>query len=199
MYNSGIKSALRVNISNIPGWRTNRKIVVIESDDWGSVRMSSLENFERFKKAGMSVEKSHYNLYDSLESNDDMSYLMELLCKHKDATGRYPVITGVNVVANPDFKKIKAIGYKEYFYEPYTETCKRYAAHDKVYDLWKEGIANRLLVPCYHGREHLNVQRWLRALQNGNKSTLLAFDYGVTGIPRKGIGGGDCSKFPSCF
>lgn len=66
MYNGGIKSALRVNVSNILGWRTNRKIVVIESDDWGSVRMSSPENFERLKKAGISIEKSHYNLYDSL-------------------------------------------------------------------------------------------------------------------------------------
>ncbi|WP_288651615.1 hypothetical protein [uncultured Parabacteroides sp.] len=199
MYNGGIKSALRVNVSNILGWRTNRKIVVIESDDWGSVRMSSPENFERLKKAGISIEKSHYNLYDSLESNDDMSHLMELLCMHKDATGRHPVITGVNVVANPDFEKVKATGYKEYFYEPYIETCKHYTAHDKVHDLWKEGIANRLLIPVFHGREHLNVQRWLRALQRGNKSTLLAFDCGVTGIPRKGIGGEVVPGFQAAF
>ena len=38
------------------------------------------------------------------------------------------------------------------------------------------------MVPIFHGREHLNVQRWLRALKSGNKSTLAAFDCGVTGI-----------------
>ena len=31
MYTGGLKSALRVNVSNIPGWRTKRHIVVIES------------------------------------------------------------------------------------------------------------------------------------------------------------------------
>mgnify|MGYP000999890125 CR=1 FL=1 len=41
------KSALLEQIINIPGWRTNRKIVVIESDDWGSVRMRSREVYDR--------------------------------------------------------------------------------------------------------------------------------------------------------
>jgi len=34
-------------IANIPGWRTNRKIIVIESDDWGSIR-TLLNVFENF-------------------------------------------------------------------------------------------------------------------------------------------------------
>lgn len=71
MYKGGFKSALRVNVSNIPGWRTNRHIVVIESDDWGSIRMSSLENFERMLKAGMREDRNHYNTNDALESNTD--------------------------------------------------------------------------------------------------------------------------------
>ena len=37
---SRAKNALR-NLSNLPGWRTSRKIVVIESDDWGTIRMPS--------------------------------------------------------------------------------------------------------------------------------------------------------------
>lgn len=36
------------NFSNLPGWRTNRKIVVIESDDWGSIRMPSLTILENW-------------------------------------------------------------------------------------------------------------------------------------------------------
>lgn len=182
MYTGGFKSALRVNVSNIPGWRTNRHIVVIESDDWGSIRMSSLENFDRMLKAGMSEDRNHYNTNDALESNTDLEELYNVLLQFKDSTGRHPVMTGVNVVANPVFDKIKETGYTEYIYEPYTETCKRYNDHDRVYDLWKKGIEERLFVPIFHGREHLNVQRWLRALRDGNKSTLLAFDCGVTGI-----------------
>lgn len=182
MYNGSIKSKIRVNASNIPGWRTKRHIVVIESDDWGSIRMSSLESFERMLKAGMREDRNHYNTYDALESNADLEELFAVLSKYKDSTGRHPVMTGVNVVANPIFEKIKESGYQEYYYEPYTETCQRYPNHERVYDLWKEGIEKRLFVPIFHGREHLNVQRWLRTLRAGNKSTLLAFENGVTGI-----------------
>ena len=49
-----IKNLLK-NISNLPGWRTNRKIVVIESDDWGSIRMPSLTIFEKFALKGLDL------------------------------------------------------------------------------------------------------------------------------------------------
>ena len=197
MYTGGIKSALRVNVSNIPGWRTKRHVVVIESDDWGSIRMSSKEAFDRMLKAGMPVDRSHYNLYDSLECNDDLEQMYETLSKFKDSTGRYPVITGVNVVANPDFEKIKTNNFSEYIYEPYTETCKRYSNHDRVYDLWKEGIEKRLMVPMFHGREHLNAQFWMRALRDKNKSTLVGFENEVTGMP--GIKGEKLPDFQAAF
>lgn len=37
------KQHITHNLLNIPGWRTNRKVVVIESDAWGSIRMHSKE------------------------------------------------------------------------------------------------------------------------------------------------------------
>ena len=55
MYRNTWKSLLSVHASNIPGWCTNRKIVVIESDDWGSIRMSSLEAFKKLLKAGTAI------------------------------------------------------------------------------------------------------------------------------------------------
>ncbi len=198
MYRSTLKSLLSVHASNLPGWRTNRKIVVIESDDWGSIRMSSLEAFNNLLKAGMREDRNHYNTFDSLESNKDLECLFETLSKFKDKNDRHPVMTGVNVVANPNFEKIKENGYTHYVYEPYTETLKRYPAHDRVYELWKEGIEKRLFVPIFHGREHLNVQRWLRALRSGHRSTLLAFDNCVTGI-YNGINGEKIPEFQAAF
>ena len=198
MYRNTWKSLLSVHASNLPGWRTNRKIVVIESDDWGSIRMSSLKAFNNLLKAGMREDRNHYNTFDSLESNKDLECLFETLSKFKDKNGRHPVMTGVNVVANPDFDKIKENGYSYYVYEPYTETLKRYPAHDRVYALWKEGIEKRLFVPIFHGREHLNVQRWLRALRSGHRSTLLAFDNCVTGI-YNGIDGEKIPEFQAAF
>ncbi len=198
MYYNNFKSKLAVNLSNVPGWSTNRHIVVIESDDWGSIRMSSLKAFDNLLKAGMREDRNHYNTNDALESNDDLEYLFDTLSRFKDSTGRHPVMTGVNVVANPDFEKIKANGFTKYEYEPYTETLKRYPNHDRVYDLWKRGMANRLFVPIFHGREHLNAQRWIRALQAGHKSTLLAFENGVTGI-YNGINGEPIPDFQAAF
>lgn len=199
MYSGNYKSAIKVNLSNIPGWKTNRHIVVIESDDWGSIRMSSKEAFNNLLKGGLLVNKSHYNLYDSLESNEDLLLLFETLSKFKDKTGRHPVMTGVNVVANPNFEKIKDNGFKEYIYEPYTETLKKYPKHDKVYELWKKGISERYFVPIFHGREHLNVQFWMRALQSGNKATLLGFENGVTGIPTRDINGNRVPSVQAAF
>ena len=117
-----IKKILR-NISNIPGWSSKRKIIVIESDDWGSIRMSSEESFHKLKQAGIRVHKNHYNTNDALESNKDMEMLMDVLLNHKDASGRNPVITSLNIVANPDFQKIYENQFTRYEYESFTKTC----------------------------------------------------------------------------
>jgi len=193
-----LKRNLNRNISNLPGWRTQRHIVVIESDDWGSIRMSSKAAFKKLKQAGISVDNNHYNSHDALESNRDLEMLMELLSKHKDTTGRAVVFTGVNIVANPDFKKISENDFSNYEYEPYTETCKNYPEHDRVYDLWKEAKEKRLIVPEFHGREHLNVQRWMKALQSGCPSTRLAFKHGLTGISY-GINGEKLPDYQAAF
>lgn len=120
MNTAALKQNLLRNLSNLPGWRTRRHIVVIESDDWGSIRMASHESFRRLRDAGLPVERSHYNRFDGLESDDDLAFLMETLAEFRDSTGRPPVVTGVNVVANPDFDRIREEGFAAYRYEPYT-------------------------------------------------------------------------------
>ena len=180
---SNVKKNINRFISNIPGWSTPRKIVVIESDDWGSVYMSDKISFEALTAKGLQLT-SHYLNNDTLESNEDMEMLFDVLNRHKDATGRSVVMTGVNVVANPDFEKIRANGFTKYEYELFTETAKRFPGSDRIHDLWQQGIRKRLLVPVFHGREHLNVQRWIRLLQQGNETVCLAFEFGVSTLNR---------------
>ncbi|WP_250131156.1 polysaccharide (de)acetylase [Cloacibacterium caeni] len=184
MYTGNKKSELRIYVSNLFGWRTNRKLIVIESDDWGSVYMSDKRALEEMKTKGIPLH-SHYLKNDTLESNEDMEMLMEVLRKHKDSSGRHVVMTGVNVVANPNFEKIKANGFTKYEYELFTETAKRFPQSNKIHTLWKQGIEERLLVPVFHGREHLNVQRWMKLLQEGNETVRIAFEYGVSTLPRE--------------
>jgi hypothetical protein len=169
-------------IKHIPGWHTNRKIIVFESDDWGSLRMPSRKALNSLLKAGLEVGGSRYNRFDSLESNKDLEGLFEIISGYKDKVGNHPVFTGLCIVANPDFEKIQENNFKEYYYEPFTETLIKNKGHEKVIDLWKEGIENRFFVPQFHGREHLNVQRWLRDLDLGNKHTLIGFQNKLWGI-----------------
>ena len=197
MYTGNKKSELKIYVSNLFGWRTNRKLIVIESDDWGSVYMSDKRALEEMKAKGIPLH-SHYLKNDTLESNEDMEMLMDVLRKHKDASGRYVVMTGVNVVANPDFEKIKANGFKKYEYELFTETAKRFPQSDRIHSLWKQGIEERLLVPVFHGREHLNVQRWMKLLQEGNETLRIAFEYGVSTLPRE-INGEELTDLRAAF
>ncbi len=168
------------NLKNIPGWTTSRKIVVIESDDWGSIRIPSSAIFEKFKEYGFDVQNSQYNRLDALESNDDLNFLFEVLGKWKDSLGNPARLTANSIIANPDFKKIQDDGFQIYHYEHFIETLKRYPAHDRVFQLYEYGMKENLFRPQFHGREHLNVSRWMRALRQGSREVLFAFDQGTT-------------------
>lgn len=174
---------LNKNLSNLPGWRTGRKLVVIESDDWGSVRMPSMQAFQALKDAGLDMDSEdfgRYNRNDTLATRQDLSALFDVLSGHVDQKGNPAVVTAVAVVANPDFRKIRESGFRDYFFEPFTDTLDRYG-HSGAFQLWKEGLARHLFVPQFHGREHLNVAAWMRALQSGEKEVRLAFDHGCWG------------------
>ncbi|HLO60099.1 MAG TPA: hypothetical protein VK179_15225 [Bacteroidales bacterium] len=179
------KQSIIKNLSNISGWRTKRKLVIIESDDWGSIRMPSSVVFDKLVSGGidlLSGDGFRFNKYDSLESSEDLNCLFDTLNNVRDISGRPAVFTPVSVVANPDFRKIKQADFREYFYEPFTETLKKYPGCENTFALWNQGISNRLFMPQFHGREHLNVKAWLRALQNKNNKILLAFENEMWGI-----------------
>lgn len=169
-------SFLRKALINLPGWRTARKIIVIESDDWGAVRMPSREVYEKFLSKGIAVDKQYFTKYDCLESNEDISNLFEVLYKHKDMHGNAAVVTANAVVANPDFDRIRENGKSAYCYQLITDTYNSYPAHDKVMQLWiKHGIGENLLWPQFHGREHINVRNWMKAVNSDSFVEELAF------------------------
>jgi hypothetical protein len=178
-----IKNNVLANLRNIPGWKTKRRIVVFESDDWGTIRMPSKEVQNKLVKLGLNADKNYYNNNDSLESNDDMTGLFDVLSRYKDKNGRYAAFTPLVLVANPAFQRIRENNFKEYFYEPVTETLKSYGpSHDKVFALWKEGIDKKLFVPQSHGREHLNVRRWMKALNGDFPATKISFEHNFFGL-----------------
>lgn len=173
-----LKQIIRTAI-NIPGWHTSRKIVVIESDDWGSIRMPSKAVYNDLLSKGLPVDRLPFLKYDSLASESDLKALFEVLSDVKDKNGNPAIITANTNVVNPDFEKIKQSGYKEYHYELFTDTLKRYPEHGNSFELWKEGMRHKLWRPQFHGREHLNVISWMDALQNDKGLVRMCLDYNM--------------------
>lgn len=171
---------------NAIGWRTKRKIIVFESDDWGSIRMRSKADYEHLLSKGYDLHKCSYSRYDALESNEDVELLLNCLSKHKDDHGQTPVFTFNALVANPNYAAIKKANFNEYLFEPINDTYKKYKHSDKVIELCKKGVHERLLDIQLHGREHLNIQRWMRALKNSDDSLLEIFDREMYSVYRKG-------------
>lgn len=173
----------RKNLASIPGWRTNRKLLVIESDDWGSVRIRDKEAYEALKQKGLNVDRIHYDSVESIESNEDLEMLFDLLHSFKDKNGNHPVFTPMCIMGNPDFDKIKESNYQEYFFQPLHETLNEFPNSDRVLELWKKGFEENIFIPEIHGREHINVRRYMQILQSheGKEGMRFALNYHSVG------------------
>lgn len=171
-----IKQTIISNLKNLPGTKTKRKLVVIYVDDYGSIRVRDKQAYNNLLKAGLAVDKTRYG-YDTLCTTEDLQMLFEVLTSVKDKNGHHAVFTPFANIANPDFERIKDSGFQQYYREPFTETMKRLgSAYDGAYQLWKQGIASGIFRPEYHGTEHISVWKFMKALQEGHKSTVLSFE-----------------------
>lgn len=178
---SKIKNSITRHLVNIPGWRTDRKIVVIESDDWGSLRMPSRQVYDKCLRAGYPVDENPYERYDSLASETDLELLFDLLASFRDSSGNPPVITANALTSNPDFDKIESSGFATYVYESIEKTFNSYPEHSKCLELWKKGMEGGLFFPQSHGRDHLNVSMFMNSLQKGDKEAHFGFDHKMPG------------------
>jgi len=180
---NNFKKALSRDLTNIRGAKTDRKIIVIDSDDWGSIRIPDRAARDTFQGKGYNIMNNPYCKYDTLANTEDLDALFSILRKHKDSKGNHPVFTANTVVANPDFDAIRNSGFTQYSYKPFTETLKEYYPAEDVFTKWQEGIKENIFRPQYHGREHVNVPLWLDTLQRDVKVFREAFDLGFWGVP----------------
>lgn len=177
-----LKSQLLLSAFNAFGKKTGRKFLVLESDDWGAVRMPSRLVYEKLLAKKIIDPSDMFARFDGLASENDFSHLFEALSSFKDLNGRPPVMTANCVVANPDFDKIKANHFTTYICESIEETYQRYPQHANSFGLWKEGVKKGLFYPQYHSREHVNVPAWMRLLKQRHPHFLEAFDYGTYAV-----------------
>lgn len=174
-----LKSYLSATKINRTGRSVRQKFIIIESDDWGAIRTPSKEAVAAFQRKGLEIANSLYQK-DALESESDLELLFETLSKHKDAQGNPAKLTANTIMANPDFDRIKQADFTEFYYERFTDTFQRYPKHSRNLSLYKEGKAQGVFQPQFHGREHLNHKRWLRVLQDKNEAAHFCFDWKAT-------------------
>lgn len=177
-----MKQKIRKHISNALGWTSSRKIIVFESDDWGSVRIEGKEAYQALKEFGVDMDRSNFTRFDCLEQNEDLEQLFQLLNNFHDKKGNPAVFTPLSIVANPDFEKIEASGFQEYYFKTLEQFCEGKPGYDKVPDLWRSGLEMGCFQPALHGREHLNKTRWMELLRANHPAIRKAFDYGSVGV-----------------
>lgn len=175
-----IKNALRA-ASNFKSWRSNRKLLVIESDDWGSVRIPNSESLGNLPLQFRKFYNSAYSRFDTVANGEDLEALFEVLGRHRDKNGNPAVFTANAIMANPDFKSIIKSNFGEYTYHTFRYTLDNYYAED-VWSMWLQGISAGVFHPQLHGREHVDVSRWMQMLQEGNEVYLDAIHRGIYAV-----------------
>lgn len=173
-----MKQTLLNNLKNIPGWKTKRKIVVISVDDYGNVRLDSKQARARMNAAGLKV-RVRFDALDSLETREDLEMLYEVLTSVRDKNGNYAVFTPFALPCNIDYEAMAENNFETYQYELLPRTYQKLEAKDpKAYQgtwsLWQEGIAAKIMLPQFHGREHLNLKVFEEKLKKRDREVLTA-------------------------
>lgn len=170
------KQTIKKHLINARGSRIKDKIIVFESDDWGSIRIPSIEVQQQLLEKSLIKDKDPFSKYDALETTADYYALYEVFRKFKDNKGNHPVLTANVILNNPDFKKIEAGNFETYYNESFLATYKNYSGSENAFAALQEGIKQQLIVPQFHGNEHLNVSRWMKFLKEGNERYRYAFE-----------------------
>lgn len=159
-----------------------RKILIIESDDWGASRMPSKQIRDELIYSGLNLSEEIYTMYDGLESDSDVDDLAEVLTSYKDVEGNHPSFTLNYVLSNPDYEKIKESEFQLYEREVITETYDSYPKSKNVLSKVRQGIVDGYFKVQFHGMEHVNVPLWLTLLRNNDKHFMAAFDRRCFGL-----------------
>lgn len=170
---SSLKQTFANNIKNVKGWRTARKIVVFSVDDYGNVKLDSKQALLSMEAQGVRA-LSRFDQYDALEDEQDLRQLYEVLSSVKDINGNHAIFTAFALPANINFEKLADTNYQEYHYELLPETYSKLKGYESVMNLWKEGIRKNLIIPQFHGREHINIKVLEEALRRKDEKTLVS-------------------------
>ena len=157
---------------------------MIESDDWGAIRMPSRQAWQALLAAGIRVDRSRYDSLDCLENKSDLDALLNVIGRHRDLHGSPATFTFNTVMGNPDFDAIQENDYQGFRHESLFDSYRRYHS-EELEPIWRAAQEERLIRPQLHAREHLNSTLWMKDLQAGLPDTRKAFEHRFYGLKTK--------------
>lgn len=168
--------------SNLLGKKIKKKIVVFESDDWGSFRFKN--KFIRDKFISDYSANLWMHNYDTFESADDLQNLFETLNSNKRKSNNPVKITFLMNPSNPNFKKIRDDDFQNFHNETFLETLNNREDGAEIHSFYNKALQDKLLEVGFHGREHLNVNLWMHDLKNNDNIAHLGFQNQVWGLSK---------------
>ena len=184
-----MKSFLRQFLSkielNAKGKAVGDKVVIFESDDWGSIRIEGEERRNKLFQAGLIGANDPFSNYDALEKEEDFDHLFEILRSFENKEGTKPTFTLNTIMANPDFKRIKESYFQDFISMPLEQTYMHFHSSTTTMAKWFEGMSEKLITPQFHGLVHVNVHMWMKKLQERDPRFLEAFDLECFAIDEK--------------
>jgi predicted deacetylase len=165
--------------------KTPRKIIVIESDDWGSERIPNVQVRRKLKESGIDMDTNPHAQFDSLERVDDLLAFKDMLMQIERVKNKKVKITANFITTNPNFAKIRGSNFENYFFETFDQTYFNRDQNTEVMDLILELKESGFFKPQFHGREHINALMWLYELKRGNEKFLAAFEQQTYAIDAK--------------
>ncbi len=147
--------------------------MLFQSDDWGRAGVRDQEGWDELRSGGFALGERPYDFY-TLETADDLAGLGATLKRHRDSSGRRPCLEMNFILANPDFAKMSADGWRQIHLLPLVEGFPLGWVRPGVIEAYRVGISEGVFNPALHGTTHFcrpAVERNLYA--KGERADLL--------------------------
>lgn len=150
----------------------DRPLILLQSDDWGRVGLRDQEGLEELQEAGITLGERPYDLY-TLETADDLQALASVLRRHRDFTGRHPVLVMNFVVANLASSNAPLTSVPLHFL-PLADGLPSGWSRPGLFKAYRDGTVEEVFYPALHGISHFCCQAVERYAQDpGERGALL--------------------------
>lgn len=181
-----MKQLITNHLKNLSGWKSDKKYLVFVVDDYGNVRLNSAESKAVLLLHNVQLIR-RFDRLDALDTKQDFEGLFEVLSSVKDTNGQSAIFSPYAMTLNVDFDATLEKGH--YVSEDLQTTYNKLsqsqpAAFEGAFDLLKQGVAENLLRPQFHGTEHLNQRLLNHFLKEGNPEILINLkERSLAGLP----------------